>query len=190
MLASFSARLQRWATSRNVLLFLVLFLLFEVVILPIAGTKLMSYSGGLGPLDLTLGLSPAETYARLAAFTADGRLTYLLIELTADLVFPLVYGLFFSLAIGLVYQRSFAPASAMQRLIAVPFLATLCDYLENVGIVLMLLFYPQELGAVALLVRPLTLLKWLFTILSAVLLLVGLGALLARRRVAPPPSGG
>ena len=114
----------------------------------------------------------------------------LLIELTVDVVFPLVYGLFFSLAIGLVYQRSFAPASAMQRFIAVPFLATLCDYLENVGIVLMLLFYPQELGAVALLVRPLTLLKWLFTIISAVLLLVGLGALLARRRVAPPPSGG
>ncbi|MCC7359490.1 MAG: hypothetical protein IT317_08440 [Anaerolineales bacterium] len=189
MLASVQARLQRWASSRNVLLFLALFLLFEIVILPIAGARLMSYSGGLGPLDLTLGLSPADTYARLTAYTAAGRLTYLIIELTADVVFPIVYGLFFSLALALVFQRTFPPESALQRLVPVPLLALPADYLENAGIVVMLLAYPQELGGLALLVRLLTLLKWLVTTVAAVLLLIGLGALFVRRRSTNPTGG-
>ena len=188
MLANLQGRLQRWATGRNVGIFLGLFLLFEIVILPVAGAKIQSYSGGLGPLDLTMGLSPADTYARLTAYTADGRAFYLLIELTADILFPITYGLFFSLALALVFQRAFPAESAMQRLILVPLVGMLVDFLENVGIVLMLLLYPQELGPVAAITALVTVVKWLLTGLSMVLIIIGIVALIMQRRKASSPT--
>lgn len=188
MLANLQARMQRWATGRNVLILLVVFLLFEIVVLPIAAANIQSHSGGAGPLDLTFGLSPADTYARLTAYTAPGRAAYLLIELTADLLFPIAYGLFFCLALALVFQRGFEPDSPMQRLILVPFIAVAFDFLENAGIVIMLLAYPQDLSAVAVLTRLATMGKWLATIVSMVLLILGIVALVMRRRAASSPT--
>lgn len=189
MLSRLQARLQGWATGRNVGILLGLFLLFEAVILPVAGARIQSYSGGPGPLDLTMGLSPADTYARLTAYTGDGRAFYLLIELTADILFPITYGLFFSLALALIFQRAFPAGSGMQRLMLVPLVGMLVDLVENAGIVLMLLVYPQELGAVAVLVRLLTATKWLITGVSVVLVMVGIVALVLQRRSASRTAG-
>lgn len=188
MLANLQARMQRWATGRNVLILLVVFLLFEIVVLPVAGANIQSYSGGAGPLDLTFGLSPADTYARLTAYTARGRSAYLLIELTADVLFPIAYGLFFTLALALVFQRGFPADSPMQKLSLVPLLAVVFDYIENAGIVSMLLAYPQDLSAVAVITRLATMGKWLVTIASMALLLIGIVALIRQRRAAGAPA--
>ena len=188
MLTRLHSTLQRWASGRNVLIFLVLFLLFEVAILPLAGARLGSYSGGLGPIDLTFGLSPAQTYDYLTAYGPDGRSTYVIIELTADLLFPIVYGLFFSLAVALLYQRAFPADSPMQRLALAPLAGTLLDYLENIGIITMLLSYPADLSVVAAITAVFTIGKWLMLIVSLVLLIIGGVTLLMRRRAAPAAS--
>jgi hypothetical protein len=188
MLSRLTARLQRWATGRNVLILLVVFLLFEIVILPVAGARIETYSGGFGPLDLTLGLSPAAIYQRLGAYGSSGRMFYLLTELTADVLFPITYGLFFSLALALVFERAFPADSPLQQLCLVPLAGMLIDFLENVGIVWMLLVYPQQLSTVAALTSAVTVLKWILTAISMLLLVVGMVALVMRRRTATPTS--
>jgi len=188
MLANVQARLQRWATGRNVLIFLVLFLVFEIAVLPLAAGKLQELSAAPngGPLDLSGGLSPADTYARLTAYGPHGRPFYLIIELTVDGLFPITYGLFFSLTLALIFQRAFAAGSGMHRWIMVPLLGMLSDFVENIGIVTMLLAYPTEVGAAAVLTRIMTLVKWGCTLASVVLIIIGVVALVRQRRAARP----
>ncbi len=50
-----------------------------------------------------------------------GRANYRLFELTGDIIYPIVYTLFFSLAITWLFQRGFSSNSAMQNLNVVPF---------------------------------------------------------------------
>ena len=185
MLANVQSRLQRWATGRNVLVFLVLFLVFEIAVLPLAGakiTELAANPANAGPLDLTLGLSPADTYQRLTDYGPNGRPFYLLIEVTADLLFPITYGLFFSLTLALIYGRAYPAASGMHRWIVVPLAGMVFDFLENIGIISMLLAYPAQLDIVAVFTRVMTLLKWGCTLAAVVLIVVGVVALVMRRR--------
>ncbi len=186
MLANVQARLQRWATGRTVLIFLVLFLVFEIAVLPLAAGRIQELSAAPngGPLDLTLGLSPADTYARLTDYGTNGRQFYLIVELTVDLLFPITYGLFFSLTLALIFQRAYTAGSGMHRWIVVPLVGMVCDFLENAGIITMLLAYPAQLDFVAVYTRIMTLLKWGCTIASVVLIIVGVVALIMGRRKA------
>src|SRR6266536_2801210 len=88
------SRLSRLATRRTVLILLALDLLLNVVVLPVAEARIKSGSGGVGPLDLLPGYSAAQAYSAMTAYHEDGRAFYLLIELTVDLVYPVIYSLF------------------------------------------------------------------------------------------------
>jgi hypothetical protein len=178
--------LRRGATGRNILILLVLFLLFNMVLLPMAGARIESLSGGIGPLDLRFTYSPAEAYSALAAYGRAGRLFYLIIELTADLVYPIIYTLFFSLALTFLFQRGLPPAHPLQRAGLVPLAGLLFDLLENAGLALLLLVYPQELPAVAAVTAIFTLVKWLLALTTLLLMLAGIATLVRRRRRSRP----
>jgi hypothetical protein len=183
-------RLRRAATRRTILFCLALYLLFSAALLPIAGARLEAYSGGAGMLDtLVGGFSPEEAYARLAAYGLDGRLYYLLIELTLDTLYPLVTLLFYSLALSFLNEHAFPPGHAFQLAPLVAVAGGLFDYMENAGVVVLLLTYPQSLTAVAAVTGAVALVKWVLTFATMGLLLVGIGALaLGRRRPAGSAS--
>jgi hypothetical protein len=135
------------------------------------------------------GFSPEEAYARLAAYGLDGRLYYLLIELTLDTLYPLVTLLFYSLALSFLNERAFPPGHAFQLAPLVAVAGGLFDYMENAGVVVLLLTYPQSLTAVAAVTGAVALVKWVLTFATMGLLLVGIGALaLGRRRPAGSAS--
>jgi hypothetical protein len=179
MLAALLARLDRWATGRNVLFLLAAFLIINLGIMPMAGARLQAASGGLGPLDLELAYSPAEAFARVAALGPDGRQFYALIELTADVIYPIIYGLFFSLAIA--YCLRALGAERLRAAALLPLAGAVFDLLENAGIVTLLLTFPQTLTAVAVLASLATTIKWVFALSAMAVLLIALVALAARR---------
>ncbi len=182
MLARLSSQLQRFSSTRNLLLFLALFVLFEAVILPVAGARLEALSGGVGPIDLNLYNTPTGVQSMVAAYGSDGRLLYLILQLTADVVFPIVYSLFLALTLTRFLVRGFSAGHPAQYLAFVPLLGALCDYGENLGIIVSLLIYPQELFIAALLPTLFTPLKWLMFAVSLVSLIVAVVAVLQRRR--------
>lgn len=158
-------------------LVLVLFLLdgaFMGFVMPIIGALMKGDSGGPGPLDLQFFYTPAKAYEMVASYGEYGRAFYRSVELTADILYPIVYTLFFSLLISWLFQRGFPAGSTMQRLNVVPFGGWLFDLLENLGIVAMLSIFPSTPAALAWLTALFTAVKWLFAGASILLVLVGL----------------
>ena len=84
------------------------------------------------------GFAPSDVEGILAQFKGIGRLgTYALQESTADLVFPLVYGLTFCVAIaGLGRRLADGPA-----LLVLPIATVISDYTENFNAIAMALIY-------------------------------------------------
>ncbi len=172
--------LARLATGRNILICLGLFIAFNAIIFPMAGSRIQALSGGVGPLDLQFSYTPETAYEMLTAY-GEGRMFYALIQVTADVVYPVVYTLLFSLLLTYLFQRGFPGNAALQRLALLPFGAMLADYLENIGIVTLLLSYPAQLPAVAQAASLFTTLKWLSVGAVLALVVVGLAALALKR---------
>jgi hypothetical protein len=102
------------------------------------------------------------------------RAAYRTFELTGDILYPIVYTLFFSLAITWLFQRGFASTSSMHKYNVVPFGGWFFDLLENICIVAMLSIYPSTPALLAWISTIFTSVKWLFAVESVGLLLVGL----------------
>ncbi len=186
MLDRLSALLAGWSTRRNVLLVVALLLVMNVAVLPLAGARLAALSNGVGPLDSRYFYTASEAYAALNAYGPAGRDFDLGSELTVDLVYPIIYSLFFSLATLYFLGRTARAHGALARLALLPFVALVADYLENAGLIALLLAYPQQLPALAAATGILTTTKWALQGLSLLLLVASaIRALLARQRVDP-----
>lgn len=175
MFNTLSQKFHSWTTGGRVLLLLIADGLMAGYIMPVAaGIMAFAANASVLPLDLMFFYSPAEAFAMIEKYGADGRSLYLKIELTADLVYMLIYTLFFGLLLSWLFQRGFKPASQMQKYNVMPVGALLFDLLENVGIVTMLSMYPAQPAAMAWLTMGFGSLKWLFAVASIGLALYGL----------------
>lgn len=128
-------------------------------VMPGAEADLRAHSGGVGPLDLLFFYTPETAFQHLDAYGEQGRSLYLACELSADVVYPVFYTLFFlTLALWLMKKngRNPSPLSCLP-----PLLPFFFDLLENTMVAALLLIYPQKPGWVALLAGVFTLCKWL-----------------------------
>jgi hypothetical protein len=176
------ARLDRWAAGRNILILLGLFLLFTLVIFPALTARLTSLSNGVSLIDSEFSYTPEKAYQMISAYTPEGRQLYMVSTLTADLVYPLVYALFLSLAMIYFYRKTISQDSPLQGAFYIPFAAMLADYLENVCLVILLSLFPQWVEGLAQAANIFTGLKWGLLLASILLVLIGLGAWLMRRK--------
>jgi len=174
MLDKLSTTLRKYANGWLVLIFLAGEILFNAVILPAQQAKIEAASGGLGPIDLQLFYTPEKVYGMIEAYGDELRTSYRLFEMTGDIIYPIVYTLFFSLFITWSFQRGFPSNSRMQKFNVVPFGSWLFDLLENICIVTMISIYPSTPAALAWLSTIFTLIKWLFAGATIILMLTGL----------------
>ena len=139
------------ATGRAVLALLfvtvVSFMLMAAVITP----AFQQETGGLRPLDLNFGVDADKVYADLPAYTPRARSLYVAFA-AADYVYPAAGGAFFALFWAWMIRR--APHARYDRLmaaglLALPFLFTLIDWLENVGFLIVVFAYPAEFPRIA-----------------------------------------
>lgn len=145
-----------------VLLSLIVLYLFIILLLfPAFATE--AYAS---PLDLMFHYSPDQAYALIESYGPKVRHSYAISALTLDVIYPLTYSLLFSVWLSMLLkgQGSFKCAVVM-----LPFVILLFDLLENSGIVIMLLNYPQRLDIIAQLTSMATSIKWIFAV--AVILL-------------------
>ena len=172
MLAQFTHRLRQAATIRNLLLLFLLFIAFNLLVLPPLLAHFEALSNGVGLVDLLDSYTPDQLYAHLANFDQAGRHFYILHELTLDVVYPLLSALLFGLAIAYHVKRALPATSPLQYLGLLPFVLMGVDYLENASLVIVLAAYPTRLEGVARVANLFTLGKWSLSNLILLILVV------------------
>lgn len=139
-----------------------------------AGLMAFAANASVMPLDLMFFFTPEQAFNMIEKYGPDGRALYTKIQLTADIIYPIIYTLFFGLLISWLFQRGFKPESNMQRWNAMPVGAWFFDMLENLGIVTMLTMYPAKPAVMAWITMIFGSLKWAFAFGSIGLVLAGL----------------
>ena len=174
MLTNLSNTLKKYANGWLVLVFLAGEIFFNAVVLPGQQAKIEANPNTAGPIDLQFFYTPEKVYGMIASYGDEIRTSYRTFELTGDIAYPIVYTLFFSLAITWLFQRGFASNSTMHKYNVVPFGAWLFDLFENLCIVAMLSIHPSTPALLAWVSTIFTMLKWTFAAASILLLLYGL----------------
>ena len=164
--------LHKLSTGRVTLIALVVFLLFTALVLPkqAAGTD----AGGAGSPDMSLIYSAGDLYRMAEAFGPAGRMDYVRVRFTFDLIWPMVYVAFLVTAVNWLSRQASTPQSLWQRANLVPVIGALFDYLENVTAALVIGRYPARTPLVDVLAPIFTFVKWIFVGGSFIILMVAL----------------
>ena len=175
MLNNISQKFHAWTTGWRVILLLIADALMMGYIMPLAaGIMAFAANNSVLPLDLMFLYTPQKAFEMMDKYGQAGRSVYLKIELTADIIYPIVYTLFFGLLISWLFQRGFRSDSRMQKWNVMPVGAWFFDLSENVGIVSMLAMYPSKSALMAWMTMIFGTLKWAFAFASIALILIGL----------------
>lgn len=146
----------RWINQISrpaILLVLIgLYLVFVLVLFPAFGGD-----GKAAPLDLMFSYSPDQAYQKIESYGPQVRHSYAISALTLDVAYPLTYSLMFSVWLSLLLKPAGRVAYGICML---PFAVLLFDLLENSGIVIMLLMFPERLDLLARATSLATSLKW------------------------------
>lgn len=176
-------RIQQFATKKNVLIFLGLDLLLMFGLMPMMGGKLAAVTENAKPLDLEVPTySVAFAHEKIASFGEEGRQIYKRIELTADVIYPLVYGFAYTLIIAFFFLGAFPKRSWTKWLSLIPLAATVADLAENLSIVSLINRFPEQPDHLAQLAASFSLMKWLLVFCTAGLILTGAVLFLLNRK--------
>jgi len=175
MLKRLSNALTRLATRPNLIVFALLFAVVFFLFIPSATRRIEQASGQpANLLDMRLSYTAEQAQAVFETLGENGRQAYAQFSMSADLVFPLTYGLFFSTGLAFLYRRALTEHPQRFSPVFLPLLGMVFDYFENFTLVALLAEYPN-LNPIALQAASLfTSIKWLFQAASAVAFAVGL----------------
>ncbi len=175
MLNTISQKFHSWTTGWRVLIMLIADALMMGYIMPLAGGIMaLAANNSVMPLDLMFFYTPAKAFEMIDKYGEAGRAIYMKIELTADIIYPIIYTLFYGLLLSWLMQRAFRSDSKMQKMNVMIVGAWFSDLLENVGILSMLGMYPAKPAFMAWLTMLFGSLKWGFFAVTLGLVLVGL----------------
>jgi len=174
---TFSTFLNRHSNWKSLVALLAVYMLFNGYILKNAESKIMALAGkSVGIIDLTFGFDPHKTLQMVQDYGDSARAYYARIEMTTDVVYPIVYTLLFGIILSLLYRYT-----SYSWLNTAPLACLVFDLLENVTIVILLSTFPQQSSTVAILCEIFKLLKWVSFAVVILLVLFGLGARLTGR---------
>ena len=131
MLHQISQKFHAWATGWRVVILLIAETLMMFYIMPLAAAIMaLAANNSVMPLDLMFFYTPAQAFEMMDKYGEAGRSIYLRIELTADIIYPIIYTLFFGLLLSWLFQRAFKPDSQMQKWNVMPLGAWFFDMLK------------------------------------------------------------
>jgi len=138
--------------------------------MPFGIARLEEITGGAGILDNSFLYTPEEAYAVLITLGDAGRAFDLTHIVPLDFIFPFTYTFASVLVISWVLNRWLPDRSPWHMANLVPILWGGMDYLENTGIIVMLLCWPARLYTVASVTGIVSFLKVMFCIVSVLIL--------------------
>ena len=169
-----------WLLGITTGLFLVVYNLIKLPEL-IAGQLGYSGSQPMFAIDLQFNYSPTWVYTVLGNYGEKGREAYGYLLGLLDFIFPLIYSFFLATALSATLSRLLGEESGWQKLSLIGLVPGIMDWLENVGIVGLIINYPQQLPWLVNITNIFTMAKYLFVLLN-LLLIIGGGVVLGVRR--------
>lgn len=178
-------RSRRWW----ILILLALFLFTNGYVFPTVASRIAEYAGvpSFRPLDLTPAFAPDQAYSSIASLGDGGRRLYAMVELTIDVVYPIVYAFLFFLLARAMLERSQPAPRWLARATLLPFLPAALDLIENAFILALMIEFPDRNDGLALVASVVTTTK-LISLIATLLLLVFLSARWAVVRRRAPAS--
>ncbi len=118
----------------------------------------------------------------LESIGPEGRETYLMLQLPIDFIYPGLFAVTYTLMLIWVFSKRFNSGSKIFILALVPAAAGLFDYIENIGVVIMLKSYPTLSLGVVQFTSAFSILKSTMTVAFYILLIYGLLLLAVKRK--------
>jgi len=174
--------LQERASGRAVLILFIITQVVYVAILFYTIPAVLEEAPDMKLFDMSPGGYTFE-YAGdlLTAIGEKGRQTYLALQLPLDFIYPGLFAVTYTLLLTWLFSKGFARDSSVFYLALVPAVAGLLDYLENIGIIMMLNSFPDISAVTVAFASMSSVIKSLFTVGFYLLLLVGIAAVIRRR---------
>ncbi len=167
--------------GKKVLFIFLLTNIIYLIMIFITIPRVMSFSNGNDLFDMMpAGYSADYAQNLLSTLGQEGRNDYLTVQLPVDFIYPLLFGLCYSLIIAYFLAKLNRFDRPDFYLILLPIIAGLFDYLENFGIILMILHYPNFSLVTASFANTCTIIKSGLSVLSFTLLLFLVGVFLIR----------
>ena len=118
----------------------VIYLFMLIVTIP----KTMGFSNGMKLLDmLPTGYNQDYVNELFRTLGENGRDIYLTNQIPVDMIYPLLFGLTYSLLLAYFLKKLNKLKHPFTYLCLLPIIAGIADYLENFGIITMLNSYPD-----------------------------------------------
>jgi hypothetical protein len=170
--------------GRTVLWLLGAYLFMAMVVMNYGSNTINELAGKtITPFDLHFSYTSEQARTLLTELGEKGRTFYALFELSADVVYPVVYTLFMCSLIGFGWKKVILAQPPRPWVLLVPSTTFIFDVLENLGIVLFLTMYPTISDSIVAWVSLCTSLKWISAVVVAVVAIVGLLRRLLERRI-------
>jgi hypothetical protein len=159
-----------WSLAAMVIFFLILLNVFKVQDIV---ARAFGYTGTVPMFALdqmVRGYTSEQAFQVMTAYGETGRKAYAFLLLTSDLVFPFLYGSFLFLSIRGASRRAGISMPWANRLASFGFIATCCDWLENISFLILMKIYPAQSIGVARLASIFTVTKFLSSGFSVIVL--------------------
>jgi hypothetical protein len=115
-----------------------------VFMLTVTIPNTMNFANGIKLLDMMpMGYDLSYVSTLFNALGETGRETYLTNQIPVDMLYPLLFGLTYSLFLAYLLKKLDKHKTSYIFLCLLPIIAGITDYLENIGIILLIQSYPS-----------------------------------------------
>ncbi len=129
---------------KTLFLFILTQLVYAYMIL-VTIPSVSAYANNLQLLDvMPFGYDVAYVESLLEKLGPEGRRAYRVQQIPVDMLYPILFGLSFSLLMAYVLKKLAPEESPIFLLCFLPFVVTILDYTENIGILQLLNNYPTN----------------------------------------------
>lgn len=133
-----------YSSGKTVLVFFVLSGIFYTTMLAFTIPKVSAFANGMKILDMIPeGYDKDYVDTLFAALGENGRFTYLYNQIPLDLIFPALFGIGFCLLFAFILRKINLLKSPYFYFSFLPLIASISDYVENIGIITMLRQFPN-----------------------------------------------
>lgn len=175
----FKKNIEKYISGKIVLGLFILTNLVYAFMLLVTIPKTMRFSNGMKLLDMMPTGYDYNYVIKLFNTLGDlGRQTYLTNQLPIDMIYPLLFIISYSTVMAYFLKKINKLHTPYIYLCTLPIIAGIADYLENIGIISMLLNYPNFTKTIVDTTSMFSLIKSIstsiyFTVLLIILVLIG-----------------
>jgi hypothetical protein len=173
--------IKRNLSGKKILILFILTSLVYAMMLTITVPKVMNFADGMKLLDmLPTGYTPDYVNSLFNALGQEGRNAYLFQQIPLDLIYPGLFGVTYCLLFAFILKKLGKEDSHLFYLCFIPVFAVIFDYLENIGIIIMLKNYPDNAPIISQITNVFSISKSTLVTISFIILFIFLLALLTK----------